>query len=82
MLLCVGEILADMIGNGRDEYLMRVGGAPFNVAVNASQCGASVGFIGRAGKDLIGLRCLEQASKAGFRFLGVQRDPVCNTLKR
>lgn len=79
MLLCVGEILADMIGNGRDEYLMRVGGAPFNVAVNASQCGASVGFIGRAGKDPIGLRCLEQASEVGFRYLGIQRDPVCNT---
>ena len=36
MILSVGEILVDMMGNG-DTYTMHVGGAPFNVAVGAKR---------------------------------------------
>ena len=53
MIICIGEILADLIGEG-NELKMFIGGAPFNVAVNAKQAGANVGFIGRVGKDPVG----------------------------
>ncbi len=57
MLLCVGEILADMIGkktgNGV-EYRCFAGGAPFNVACGVARLGGNVRFNGRVGKDEIG----------------------------
>ena len=57
MILCIGEILADMVGSNEDGVLTFkafCGGAPFNVAVNPKLAGAKVGFIGRVGKDVIG----------------------------
>ena len=56
MILSIGEILADLIGEKNDGALtFRVfcGGAPFNLAVNAKQSGATVGFVGRVGNDVI-----------------------------
>ena len=57
MVLSIGEILADMIGervDGNLKFSAFCGGAPFNVAVNAKNAGAKVGFVGRIGKDVIG----------------------------
>ena len=57
MILCVGEILADMIGikdGDRVSYERRAGGAPFNVACAAKRLGAKVGFYGAVGEDIIG----------------------------
>lgn len=51
MILSIGEILADFIGEDETKFRMCCGGAPFNVAVNAKHAGAKVGFIGRVGKD-------------------------------
>ena len=45
MILAIGEILADMVGsseNGTLTFKSFCGGAPFNVAVNAKNAGASV----------------------------------------
>lgn len=53
MILSIGEILTDMIGDN-DIYKMYIGGAPFNVAVNARRGGADVTFIGKVGKDVAG----------------------------
>ena len=64
MILSIGEILADMVGsneNGTLTFKSFCGGAPFNVAVNAKNAGASVGFIGRVGKDVIGRFVTEEA---------------------
>ena len=82
MILCIGEILADMVGEKTDKELTFkafVGGAPFNVAVNAKQSGAKVGFISRIGKDVIGRFCLAQAEKFGLDYLDLQQDENRNT---
>ena len=52
MIICAGEILADLIGreeNGRVLYERFAGGAPFNVACGLKQLGARCGFFGRVG---------------------------------
>ena len=57
MLVCIGEILADMIGeekNGIITYERKAGGAPFNVACALKKFGADVKFVGSVGDDLIG----------------------------
>lgn len=82
MILSIGEILADMIGeeeNGRTNFKTFCGGAPFNVAVNAKQSGASVGFIGKVGKDPIGKFLINYSSKFGFDYLEIEKDEVRNT---
>jgi sugar/nucleoside kinase (ribokinase family) len=45
------------------------GGAPFNVAVNAKKAGATVGFIGRVGKDVIGRFVTDEAKKGDYFYL-------------
>ena len=52
MILSIGEILADFIGEDETKFRMCCGGAPFNVGVNAKHAGAKVGFIGRVGKNM------------------------------
>ncbi len=82
MILCVGEILADMIGCDTGEALTFkafCGGAPFNVAVNAKNAGARVGFIGKVGNDVIGRFLLEKSKNADLDFLDVQIDKERNT---
>ena len=57
MILCVGEILADMFGltvNGTFFYERNAGGAPFNVACAIKKFGGSSGFVGNVGDDAIG----------------------------
>lgn len=82
MILSVGEILADMIGqkeNGVTTFKAFCGGAPFNFAVNAKQSGAKVGFVGRVGNDVIGRFVLCEAQKAHLDRLDIQIDAECNT---
>lgn len=82
MILCIGEILADLIGkeeNCRYSYDMFIGGAPFNVAVNAKRAGAKVGFIGRVGKDPIGKFLITTAKKADLDYTDIQVDGERNT---
>lgn len=82
MILVIGEILADMIGkdsDGKLDLAAYVGGAPFNVAVNAKQAGAKVGFIGRVGSDPLGAFLKRNAARANLDYLNVQTDPVRNT---
>ncbi len=82
MILSIGEILADMVGsseNGNLTFKSFCGGAPFNVAVNAKNAGATVGFIGRVGKDVIGRFVTEEAKKAKLDFLDIQVDNERNT---
>ncbi len=57
MILCVGEILADLIGkyeNGSLSYDRRAGGAPFNVACGVHRFGVKSAFVGCVGDDIIG----------------------------
>ena len=55
------------------------GGAPFNVSVNAKNAGATVGFIGRVGKDVIGRFVTDQAKKANLDYLDIQVNSERNT---
>lgn len=82
MILCIGEILVDIIGHENDSSMLMnvyVGGAPFNVAVNAKQSGAKVGFVGRVGRDVIGNFIEKAARKANLDYLEIQRDKKRNT---
>ncbi len=82
MILCIGEILADMIGeevNGITNFQMFCGGAPFNVAVNAKQAGAKVGFIGKVGRDPVGKFLINYSAKVGFDYLKIDKDDIRNT---
>lgn len=82
MILSVGEILADMIGEANGDgvnFRAFCGGAPFNCAVNAKQAGAKAGFIGRVGNDPVGKFIGGYAQRAGLDFLAVQTDEIRNT---
>lgn len=82
MILCVGEILADMIGTVKDGSLLyerKAGGAPFNVACAAKKFGARVGFAGSVGDDLIGDFLIKYARGRNLDDLLVNRDAKRNT---
>lgn len=82
MILCVGEILADMIGSvsgGQTVYACRAGGAPFNVACAAKRFGAQSAFVGSVGDDLIGTFLEDFAGRRGLDELLIRRDPQRNT---
>lgn len=57
MVLCVGEILVDMIAYETAEgvsYQRKAGGAPFNVACAINKFGGRASFVGSVGSDTIG----------------------------
>ncbi|MEG1613716.1 MAG: carbohydrate kinase [Clostridia bacterium] len=82
MILCIGEILADLIGRKEGDKLsldVRAGGAPFNVACNAKFAEAEVGFYGRVGRDTIGNYLVNFVDKIGLDYPIITRDLTRNT---
>ena len=82
MLLCIGEILADMIGeqkNGSIIYERKAGGAPFNVACALKKFGAEVKFVGNVGDDLIGQFLINYAKDFGMDTTYINKDGNHNT---
>ena len=82
MLLCVGEILADMIGedkNGIVTYERKAGGAPFNVACALKRFGRSVKFVGSVGDDLIGSFLINYAKDFGMDTTYIHQNKDRNT---
>ena len=82
MLLCIGEILADMIGeekNGIVIYERKAGGAPFNVACALNKFGAEVKFVGSVGDDLIGRFLIKYASDLGMDTTYIHQNTDRNT---
>lgn len=82
MVLCIGEILADMIGeekNGIVTYERKAGGAPFNVACALKKFGASVKFVGSVGDDLIGDFLIKFARDFGMDTDCIVKDENRNT---
>ncbi|MBE7061238.1 MAG: carbohydrate kinase [Clostridiales bacterium] len=82
MIVCIGEILADMIGeekNGIITYERKAGGAPFNVACALKKFGAEVKFVGNVGDDLIGEFLLKFASDFGMDTTYIGKDDKRNT---
>ena len=84
MIVCTGEILADMIGkteNGMVCYERYAGGAPFNVACGLKKLGSACGFCGCVGDDLIGSFLENFARAQQFDYLRIARDKTRNTTK-
>ena len=82
MIVCTGEILADMIGkteNGMVCYERYAGGAPFNVACGLKKLGSACGFCGCVGDDLIGSFLENFARAQQFDYLRIARDKTRNT---
>lgn len=82
MILCVGEILVDMIGCERDGaffYERKAGGAPFNVACAVKKFGGRSAFCGSVGNDLIGEYLKTFAVSRGLDGLCLFTDENRNT---
>lgn len=82
MLLCIGEILADMIGeekNGITTYERKAGGAPFNVACALKKFGRDVKFVGSVGDDLIGQFLIKYAKDFGMDTAYIHQNTERNT---
>lgn len=82
MLVCIGEILIDLIGETDDNgisFRRFVGGAPFNVACAAKNMGGKVGFVGNVGNDLFGRYLADFANAREFDFVDISIDNEHNT---
>lgn len=82
MILCIGEILADMIGTEKDGsvfYERKAGGAPFNVACAAKKLGAKTAFVGCVGDDIIGDFLIGFANGRDLDKVEISRDGGRNT---
>ena len=82
MILCIGEILADLIGEEKDgvfSYRRKAGGAPFNVACACGKFGAQSVFCGSVGKDAIGDFLIGFIGKQPLKAFHIRRDSRRNT---
>lgn len=82
MILCVGEILVDMIAqdnNGSISYLRKAGGAPFNVACAISKYGIDSSFVGSVGDDTIGKFLESFIKKQNLKSYLVEKNMNRNT---
>ena len=62
MILSVGEILIDLFKSDSITKV-RIGGAPFNVAVAVKRSGGKVGFVGKVGDDDFGKFVINEVEK-------------------
>lgn len=82
MIVCIGEILVDLIGESdeRGEAFRRfAGGAPFNAACAAKLMGGKIGFVGNVGDDLFGKFLHGFAESRKFDFVDIGTDSKHNT---
>ena len=82
MILCVGEILVDMIAqenNGSIAYLRKAGGAPFNVACAISKFGIDSVFVGSVGDDTIGKFLCNFIKKQNLKDYLIEENKNRNT---
>lgn len=82
MILCVGEILVDMIAqenNGSIAYLRKAGGAPFNVACAISKFGIDSAFVGSVGDDTIGKFLCNFIKKQNLKDYLIEENKNRNT---
>lgn len=81
MILCIGEILADLIGqieNGEFVYKRKAGGAPFNVCCGINKFDKPATFVGSVGNDNIGRFLLDFVSRQKIENF-IKINPDCNT---
>nr|WP_106404296.1 carbohydrate kinase [Clostridium nigeriense] len=53
-VLCIGELLIDLVSTDGETYIRKPGGAPANVAVAISKLGGKSFFLGQVGNDNFG----------------------------
>ncbi len=81
VVLCVGEALVDLLGEGGDRiesaalFRPAPGGAPANAAVAAARAGAPVRFAGCVGRDAFGRLLREALAGAGVDCAWLLRHP-------
>ncbi len=73
-ILCIGEVLWDVLGEER-----KPGGAPMNVALHLSNLGHPVEIISRTGKDHWGKQLRMFLSERGLETAYIQEDPELST---
>lgn len=73
-ILCVGEILWDMMPTGAKE-----GGAPMNVAIHLKKLGYQPEFLSRIGNDSLGDSLRDFLLKNGIPLKNLQVDPILAT---
>lgn len=84
-ILCFGEALIDMHGEGDDghgfarRFLPYAGGAPANVAVAVAKLGGRARFAGMLGLDRFGSFLLHSLQEAGVNTADVMRTDEANT---
>lgn len=71
MLICIGEILVDIFDDGNKRTALP-GGAPFNVACNATMYTKDVSFVGAIGEDEYGKLLLDFAKTKPFKDLSLR----------
>ena len=74
MLVSIGEILVDIFKDEKGETVYP-GGAPFNLASNATNYTKEVYFVGSVGNDKNGQLLIETAKKVGFVKDGIKIIP-------
>lgn len=82
MVICVGEILVDMIAEntgGGTAFWRHAGGAPFNVACGIAKLGGAAGFYGCVGSDVMGDFLTDFASARGLSYCKIVKRGDCNT---
>lgn len=84
MIFCIGEILADITIEKRDDGTRRetfcAGGAPFNVACDIRALGGKAGFFGSTGSDKTGEMLKQEAERCGFDALFLRTSGRATTL--
>ncbi len=82
MLLSIGEILLDTFIKSNEEgydAILKVGGAPFNLAARVSLKGVPSSFYGAIGDDLLGKMASEEAKKYPLSACFLKRIPRKST---
>lgn len=73
-IICVGEILVDLISEEAGIFRQYPGGAPANVAIGLARLGQAVSFAGRVGNDSFGRFLCQYLEKASVGTDGVVTD--------
>ncbi|MGC9364917.1 MAG: carbohydrate kinase family protein [Fidelibacterota bacterium] len=73
-IICVGEILVDLISEEAGIFRQYPGGAPANVAIGLARLGQAVSFTGRVGDDSFGRFLRQHLEMASVGTDGVTTD--------
>ncbi|CAH0210973.1 Fructokinase [Massilia sp. Bi118] len=75
LMLCAGEALTDMIDQGKEHWVSRVGGSTWNVARALAVLGEPTGFAGAISQDRFGDALWAASEEAGLDLRLLQRVP-------